>query len=101
MAINDADGYFIFKRVSKTSGTDGSGYVELEYAGHTYGRTPDEYVESFMARSYNKGRDKTLIFFKISDAHIHDFSVRTIPETYELVGHDKKETPITDLRWMT
>lgn len=97
--MDNADGYFIFRRVSKTAdGSDGSGYVELEYAGHTYGRTPDEYIESSMSRYATQ--DKSLIFFKISEAEEHSFTIRKIPEQYELTQHDKVETPITDLRWM-
>lgn len=96
---DDKDGYFIFRRVSKTAdGSDGSGYVELAYEGHTYGRTPDDYIESFMGRSRPDGE---LIFFKISEAQRHVIKTRKIPERTELVGHDLVENPITDLRWMT
>lgn len=96
--MEDADGWLMFKRVSKASSTDGSGYTELEYAGHTYGRTPDEYIESFMGRQFHEGRN-TLIFFKISEGEEHTFQVNK-SEQYDLVQHDKVETPITDLRWM-
>lgn len=93
-------GFFVFRRVSQTSGTDGSGYVELEYVGHTYGYLPADYLAGIGRMSGERNRGE-LIFFKISHAIRLKPDYEKIPERTELRGIEVVEEPLTDLRWMT
>lgn len=93
--MSNSDGYYVFQPTSQTSSADGAGYVALEYIGHTYGRTPDDYLTNL-----HRDTVKELIFFKVSDAIRMRPHYRTIPSKTELIQLDRVEEPITDLRWM-
>lgn len=100
MLDDQKDGYFVFTAVSRTAdSSDGSGYREMKYVGHTYGNSPEEYLQ--MARGDDPvSRPREYIFFKISDGIRLKPTYRTIPAKTELVEIEKVENPITDLRWM-